>query len=467
MLNILKTNKWIILSICILSVLVNTSSWIWFKGQAKSGGFHPIEHFVMTGGDSRGYVEMADSIHNNGSFEIDADPAVRGLRTPGYPLFLSGVFMFERSVDAIAYAQIFVAMLTVILIYCFGLTVFGKKIGLISSIVYIFYPMTPLMAFSGVSETLFVFFFFLLLCIIFVSKFVFWKRAILAGLVSGVLILIRPIFELIMPLFILYEVISLRSQKIILLKYLLLFITFVGLVVFPWMYLNWSRHGHATLSTAGSYNLLYVNTPRFLMNKTDGNKWFSLQKEFMDNTVKLGYIPGSIEALPVEATAIKNKLNGNILSYAIFHVRWSITTLFSSGIKFVHNYVVETGHTYIEFSPFLVQHIVSSGLDFDFFKKNIVAFGESLVMLLLTLLLPVSLFLDYKNRNPMLLAQFLFVSLILAFAVLAGPFGDARYRFPVQALIFMISFSAIYRLRDYFGVYLKPIFSKFRNVKSS
>ncbi len=79
--------------------------------------------------DSHGYLELSDNLAREASFHRDARPEI--FRTPGYPLFLVPVILFE---DAgwrlVALGQIFLDVLLVYLTFLLGVLLCDERVGL-------------------------------------------------------------------------------------------------------------------------------------------------------------------------------------------------------------------------------------------------------------------------------------------------------------------------------------------------
>lgn len=135
----------ILLSVSLLLKLV-----VFFISSAEQSRF-------LTG-DSWGYHNPARAILNIGSFAISPEhPDVpESIRTPGYPLFIAVVYaVFGESFQAVVVVQIILSLITVVISYHMGRSLFGENAGFLAAIVLCLDVVTFSMTFFVLTETLF------------------------------------------------------------------------------------------------------------------------------------------------------------------------------------------------------------------------------------------------------------------------------------------------------------------------
>ncbi len=394
-------------------------------------------------GDATGYVEMADSIIRGDDSLVPDNELTRGLRTPGYPLFLSGILSFTREPFVIIAIQILVALLTVPLIYslCHRLT--NASIAFWTTLAYILYPTTAFLNTQILSETVFMFCTTLSLWLLLAAPTHWSWRYAAVGATAGAAILIRPSFLYVLPLIIALVVV--RERKIwqsVNAGIVILATTF--LLLAPWLHANQRDFGQASLSTAGTFNLLYVYIPQFLAHDKDATSgWLAIHQEFIDQTREAGYEIGSHRASVYERERIQAELSGNTLPYAFFHIKRSVLTFLSSGFKMVNNEFAELNHPLFSATPWLIQHIYTHGISWDVLKNNSLALSDAAFGVLVMLLMPLTVIAAFLRKNAERWSLLFILSMILITAMLAGPNGNARYRMPLQPYIFLLAFAAI------------------------
>jgi 4-amino-4-deoxy-L-arabinose transferase-like glycosyltransferase len=404
----------------------------------------PRETFYFERGDSTGYVLMADSILQGDTSLVTNDEATRSLRTPGYPLFLAGIFSLTREPFVIVIMQILIALCTIPFIYSIGRRLTNGSVSFFATLAYILYPTIAFLNTQILAETLFMLFTTLSLWLLFVVTPTWSPRYLAAGAAAGVAILIRPSFMYVVPLLVAYIVISEHTLWRKLISGTIVAIATIAILA-PWLNANQRDFGQTTLSTAGNFNILYVYIPQFLAQKSESEEgWLSIQQKFITQTREAGYEIGSHRASEYERQQIKAELSGKIVSYVIFHLERSILTFVSSGIKMVNNEFTELGKPIFSATPWLVQQVYTHGFSWELIKNNFLAFFDAALMALFAVLTPIGIAVAIWRRDKMIWGLLLILGMILVSVLLAGPNGNARYRMPIQPYIFLLAFSSIY-----------------------
>lgn len=217
--------------------------------------------------DARGYERLAlNVLHGNGFTASEVRPFIpEVLRTPGYPLFVAGVYsLVGVQPVAVALIQIVLDLGSVILLYSIGSTIGSKRIALLASAVRAFDPAAVALSNSLMSETVFVF--LVLLSLFFSHRLLvgkslslasaFWLGAAVAGCA-----LVRPVgvyYGLLIALVLLILLWN-KVPKLFLGKFLLIYGFSFCLLLTPWVIRNHTLTGGFFFSTASSYNLLFEN----------------------------------------------------------------------------------------------------------------------------------------------------------------------------------------------------------------
>lgn len=427
----------------VLATIVYSTFALWYGDIIRDSGI-PHTELAYERGDSMGYVAMADSINRGDSSLVLNDELTRGLRTPGYPIFLAALFSFTREPFVIIIAQIILAIVTVPFIYSIGRTLTSPRIAFWATVAFILYPTTAFLNTQILSETLFMFFSTLSVWLLLSIPKDTRLRYVAIGLATGVTILIRPIFMYMLPLFALYLLLHERTswQKTLISCGTITIGAF--LIVAPWLHANARDFGNPALSTAGNFNILYVYLPQFLAQREEAIEgWLPLAAQFMQETRATGHEPGSHRATAYESTKIHELLAEKYLSYSLFHIKRSILTLASSGLKMVNNEFSELGRPLFAATPWIVQYVYTHGISLDLIRNNAPTFGDALLSAGLAVLGPFGVLFYWMRRDPRFWGLMVLLGIIIVTALIAGPNGNARYRMPVQPYIFLLAFTAI------------------------
>ncbi len=428
----------------------------WHASAVNNSGLS-INFAYYERGDSIGYVDMAKSILNNDESLLANDEMSRGLRTPGYPLFLAGAFSISENPYFIIFLQIIIALATIPLIYSIGLKLTNTKVAFVATLFYIIYPTTAFLNTQILSETLFMFFTSLSLWLLLTLRKYETLEYIAIGATAGIATLIRPSFLYIIPFIIAYILISKDNiwQRII--KAGIVAIAFF-IILAPWIHANQRDFGNPALSTAGNFNILYYYIPQFLAKDIEAQHgWLTITEKLMNETKEAGYIIGSHNANEFESEQIKNQLEGKEIDYLTFHIKRSILTLVTSGVKMFNNELTEMGRPLFSATPWIIQHVYTYGISFDLIKNNLLAFTDAGLMALVTILMPICVIVGIWKRDPKIWGLLLIFSMIIITVLLAGPNGNARYRMPIQPYIFLLAISSAFIIFDFLKFKLKNI----------
>lgn len=253
-------NKHKLLIIFFISVFVRSG--ILLISISVNGYENFINHIVLVPrNDTVTYNQLALNLIKHHSFTyIPGSPPV-SLRTPGYPLFISIIYLFFGVNPLfVLIIQLVIDSLIIFLIYKLSILFLNHKISIIASFLYAIEPTASIQSLSMFSDTLFAFT-IVLFAYLFV-KFILKKEnkyLILSGIVLGAANLIKPsgIFIPIIVCFILLFIYKNDFKNLI--SKILFFLLFYTLILSPWVVRNYIHFNKIFLSTAGEYNLLVLN----------------------------------------------------------------------------------------------------------------------------------------------------------------------------------------------------------------
>jgi len=164
------------------------------------------------------------------------------LRTPIYPLFLSGVyFVFGHSYFAVRVIQSIVGGLTCIVIYFIGKKAVNRNVGFIAAIISVFYPFFIYYTGYLLVETLLIF-----LLVVSVYWLVTsiekpqWKNLGLSGIITGLAILCKPTGFAFLPFCLLCFVAIMGIRKLSTYRNIAIFLLFFVASLSPWVIRNYT-----------------------------------------------------------------------------------------------------------------------------------------------------------------------------------------------------------------------------------
>ena len=205
--------------------------------------------------DSLGYHNLALCIKNNFTFCGDA------FRTPGYPFFISIIYFISGNyVSHVLLVQIFLNLISIVLLYKIGKELFSEKAGFIAAvlfsmdlhhIIFIYYILT-----ETIYTTIFLLALFFFIKAIKTNQLKFF---LFTGILYGISALVRPISQFyIFCVFAFTLLYYLKTwKKGIRFSFILLIGYFVAIA--PWCARNYNEYGHFALSNIKGYNLLFWN----------------------------------------------------------------------------------------------------------------------------------------------------------------------------------------------------------------
>lgn len=336
------------------------------------------------------------------------------LNTPLYPLFLAGWLWIGGPLPFLG-VEISQAILSALLIYLFGkigAQIVEPATGLLSGLLLTFYP--PLIYFcKQVSPAVFTTFFTGLsfYCLVLFFSSPTWKRAMIAGFVWGISLLVEPILLLAVPGTALIAWVW-RSKRIELLPKLVIGALLGFLVILPWTIRNYLVfHRLVLLKTSFGLNLWLGNNP----NAT--GFLYTASGEPMQNT------------LPPDMLAYLESLN-EAERYAVLQ-REAWEWIQSNPAQFLRLTLKRIGYLWLMSPTYKVttQNIVEPR--YFYVIRNVI----QIALLILAFMGGIIVY----RRNQ----AFLWISLwwITAFTVpyAVSVAGNTRYRLPVEPILVILS----------------------------
>lgn len=141
--------------------------------------------------DSLGYHNLALCIKNNFTFCGDA------FRTPGYPFFVSIIYFISGNhVSHVLFIQIFLNLISIVLMYKIGAALFSEKTGFIAAVLFSLDLHHIIFIYYILTETIYTTVFLLgLYYFIKAIKTNQLKFFLMTGILYGISALIRPISQ--------------------------------------------------------------------------------------------------------------------------------------------------------------------------------------------------------------------------------------------------------------------------------
>ncbi len=380
------------------------------------------------------------------SVEAPFEPDV--WRTPGYPAFVAIFYYFFGNVYSVLFFQILIIFLTAVLIFKMASQLVKEKWALALSVLYILLPDTILSASALFNEVVFVFVFVLAIYTFFFyeTKSVYLKW-ILTGFFLALTVYIRPASFYILFFFIPgYFCFYLKKQEISRKHFigaLFMVIVFLGTLT-PWYIRNKREVGVWSFASTGPFVLFRQNGSQFHAALT-GKDILDARNDLLEMA---GLPPGSVPQ-DIKYSAVMQKVALDVIlehpfKYMVFHATTFIPFFTASGIIQYSNLVQNISPNYDATpEPSLIQALnpFSLPLLITVIKNHGWTLIENFFWAFVLLLTIVSLWMSKNVRMTRM-----FFVIIMYFAVVTGPIAHARYRVPVEPLLLISSFSALYLL---------------------
>lgn len=402
--------------------------------------------------DAPRYHRIAINLVENNVFSISELPpyAPDMFITPIYPFFLASFYYIFGYKPYIAILlQCVIGSMTCILAYKIGRMCFGEKIAFGAGLLVAFEYSSILFANLLTTETLFTFIF--IMHIYFLCRFIYSndnKMLVISSLFLGISTLCRPVsvyfFLFVIGVFFLHFRKHLRKG---IFKYSILALVFL-LTIAPWVVRNYIVSGKFLVSSAQE-RVLYWNLPH-LFNGLEASEEGVPPREVRripNPSNDPSRTRSDNQGMPTKTNSMRAVLSDS-RRYVDGMMRFFLITGSSGypeilGLPYYkiqkedwHKGLWEVLKTIIQKKSVLEWFIVCFSISFLFFIYSTMFFG---------------IYVAIKKINITYIV--LFISIILYFAIAAGPFGyNSRYRVPIMPYILLLS--------SYGSIQLQGIFRK-------
>lgn len=377
------------------------------------------------------------------------------LRTPVYPVFIAIISNFLGSVGFVFIAQSFLFAFSCVFIYFLLKKFFSEKTAFAASFLFAIWPYNSFIANSLWAEVLFLFLF--LLSMVFFVRGISSLKVVdfcLAGLFLGLATLTKPVSQFFVVIFLAMIAYSFWKKQISLNKSVI-FASMIGvvflLVISPISIRNYVKFGTFELSSISGYNLYLYNA---------GYVW-ALHKHYdymLEGSHDLALKAQEKYGLKSEdltdikySSILKKESLGIFKQYPLETLRMALPVSFflSTGAREMFNYFEPQSQNYVSFSLLLQQGKIG-----EIFKNIIDGAGWFVladfslrIVLVLFYLFALIYFVDIargKKAPDKFMFWLLFLTMVY-FTALGGPaVGNARYRFPIDWIIFAFVFQFLF-----------------------
>lgn len=195
-------------------------------------------------------------LNKKGFLEPSGEPT--SVRPPVYPLFLAGIYLIfgVNNYGVVYIIQSILSSLTNVILFLFCVQFINYKVGIISSLIFTFWP--PFVVYSGIicSETLYTFLLSVFIFLFLRSKS--YVSSILLGVLLGVINLTRSTIVFYTVFLVAYYIILKINHEKILRVVIMTIVSFI--VVLPWTLRNWYTFNRFLLINTAAGELFWSGT---------------------------------------------------------------------------------------------------------------------------------------------------------------------------------------------------------------
>lgn len=211
--------------------------------------------------DGREYVEVARGLLAGHGFGMQT------LRPPGYPAFIALVWSLTgSSLTALRMVEACLGTITVLLVGCFGVRLFGTRAGLLAMAFAALHPVLAFLPSTQYSENLVVFF-----CVLGTGLALeamtaesggrgTWGRWIVAGVMFGLAALTRPNAVILLPALLLGGWLIARGARRAFVTRAAVCLLALAFTLSPWLVRNHRMHGHWFFIATGGGRSLWLGS---------------------------------------------------------------------------------------------------------------------------------------------------------------------------------------------------------------
>lgn len=395
--------------------------------------------------DTESYFTLAKNLISEGGFFIRPEWGPSAFRTPLYPIFVAGLYWIIPRLGFVILIQNILGAVSVVMVYRFAKYIFGRKVAMLSSILFLVESQRLHVTNQLMSETLFMIFFIPALLLF--LKYLEEKKmsfALYGGILMGLSTLTKPITQFlpfVMILFILVDLPPLRGRPFLktIKKNLAAASILLGIflvTISPWVIRNKIHFDVWKLSPIGGTNLYFVNAGHFLQYKA---KYSGETKEFYKEMTDKAL---SDLNLKLDLSQwVEQSIRLMEFDYEPYFSRESFKIILEDPLLYAR---VHAGRMV----PFLIDSSLSrSGSAITFYMPNrpnwlfypYLYWGGRLVWVGFYIMMALATLFCWKVVKKRLKLHIFFVVLILYVGALAAMNWDApRMRQPINPIIFIL-----------------------------
>ncbi|MBI2612513.1 glycosyltransferase family 39 protein [Candidatus Kaiserbacteria bacterium] len=436
-------------SFCVILYLI-VFGVFFLLGSANGTSF---ETMIALGGpetsDVTEYVHLAENMLTVGRFEISSAFGPEYLRVPGYPAFLALMLAFFGTLTVVPFVQIIFTAGTVALIYLIGVRYFPRPIAIAAAVIYTIDPVIIYSTWVPISEPLFILSLLGSIYCVGTPARRAWVPYVLAGLLFGISVYMRPVGLYLAPLLALLAFANAVSWKTAA-RGALIFLVVTAATIVPWMMRNYSLSGHFAFSPSSAFNLYFANMPTFEQART-GVSYEQIRREYNEKYfgTQEEDILRSFKYAGEQLAIAREVILAHPFQYAAFHTAKSMQLFIGSSIVNTKYHLYRLG-----ILPGERPHgegawgMILQGRLGDAFVQtftNVPRLIERLLWLLLYLGMLYTTYraLRYRDSTSVwIVVAFLFIH---AIAFMTGPSSDdTRYRMPLEPFLLLLGIYGIY-----------------------
>lgn len=255
--------------------------------------------------DSFGYHNLALCIKNYFSFCGDA------FRTPGYPFFVAIIYsLFGNHPYTVLFVQIFLNLISILLMYKIGKQLFNEKVGFIAAVLFSLDIHHTIFINFLLTETIYTTLFLGgLLFYIKGLKHSSFRYFIVCGIIYGVSTLVRPISQYYIGGILLFTLLWYLKDLKTGIRNSIIIVSSYFIIISPWCLRNYKEFGHFAISNIKGYNLLFWNAS-YYEAKRQQKSIEQINDEFLEELKKMGWRK---DLNPFEKERIDGELAAKIL----------------------------------------------------------------------------------------------------------------------------------------------------------
>ncbi|MDP1676944.1 MAG: glycosyltransferase family 39 protein [Bacteroidota bacterium] len=372
--------------------------------------------------DEKEYLSLAQSLQTGNGFSINNIPTA--YRVPAYPSIMAfGFTVFGKSITVIRVIQSFSDTLSCLFIFLIANRLFSSRTAYLASFLYAIFPGNALYVSLLLSEIFFTTFF---LVIIFLytnestRNSLRWK--IIIGCLFAILTLLRQNAPVVLITFIVWELISFRSWKVVLQRNIFIVLSFTFFLS-PWMMRNKIQFDYFSLTSNGGINF-------WIGHNEEANGSY----RYITENNPLEYVTAEFDK--------------SLLGYKkgfIFLLQNPIKEVKLAGLKFAHFFEPD----------FALQYSLQFKADWQKYTNSLLIYREFsplvlIVLHTLSMVIILSAFwtLIYSSETSSKYILLFGLLICLWISVHLVFFGAARFRIPIMPLFIILSSYTLEVIRE-------------------